>query len=556
MGRRKRLVIAVTASVAAALGAVALPTQPATADVAGWFATANFGSDPHIIGCTDPATNTNGYCLYTSQDMGQQYAYKPANHYPMRDTKAYFSPNGYSNWVDKGTVFTESMLDSWAGERTDCVSSGTERVAKAPDVAPNCRAYHLWAPSAIKDGNTYYLFVPDVSDTRNTGTPNIHTSSRIAVASSSSPFGPFTYLGTVDHSSGYMSDPDVAIDPIDGTRYLIWADGDNGNCGGLKSAKMNSNWRTIQPGTTQTLVINGIEVLGNCGGKGRPYLEGASIYKNLAAVSLPGVWTLIFAAKPTSTPTDCDANNAAPGTAQTDHEVIAWATSNNAQGPYTYQGIIMCGSTTEWTNQATIATIVANGLPMKIIIYHDSAANVKQRKLHAECLYYGSDHIGGVYRQAPSAQYGFNDCIASGPNGTYQYKGLWGQDPQYPTKAPIMSVDGGNGDVIAKRYAVGPWERYRFELVSGTNVYVIRALANGKLLCAPNSSTPIKPSCTSSNDVTARFIREATNHRSHFRLKSVQNNLYVSIAGNGRLYTSATGTSTAATFAPLSPTGG
>jgi len=550
----RRLVIGLTVTVAAAAGGAAVTGSVASTDMGGSFVTNNLGSDPHMIVCTDPSTGTSGYCLYTSQDMGQQYAYPTANYYPMRDTKVYFSTNGYNGWVDKGTALTESTLDSWAGRRTDCVASGSSKVAKAPDIAPNCRAYHLWAPSAVKDGNTYYLFVPDVSDTRDSGTPNVHTSSRISVSSSSSPFGPFTYQGTVDSSSGYMSDPDEAYDSLNNIRYLVWADGDFSNCGGFHSAKLNTDWRTIQSGTTQAITINGVGVLGNCGGTGRPYMEGASIYKNLSASSLPGLWTLVFAAKPSSVPNECTTANAGTGNANTDNEVIAWATAGTAQGPYTYQGIIMCGSTTEWTNQATIGTLVPNA--KKVIVYHDSPANVKQRKLHAECLYYGSGHIAAVYRQAPDAAYGFNDCMTSGLGGSWLYKGLWAQDPAFPTKAPIMSVDGGGaGEVIAKRYAVGPWERYKLENVGGST-YVIRALSNGQLLCTPNSTTPIHPNCTSSSDVTAQFTYEATNNYSHFRLRSLQNNLYIRIASNGRLYTTGSDSTNAAVFAPLSPTGG
>jgi hypothetical protein len=358
-----------------------------------------------------------------------------------------------------------------------------------------------------------------------------------------------------------MSDPHAVLDQTGDARYLFWADGDNDTCGGFKSAKLNGDWRTIQAGTTQSVVINGAEVLGSCdprgsaGPIGRPYMEGASVYKRLASSSGLPLWTMVFAAKPMDTPTECNDVNAIPDSAQSDNEVIAWASATSAQGPYTYQGIIMCGSTTEWTNQATITTVVVNGLAKKIIIYHDSPESIKQRKLHAECLYYGSGHIAGVYRQNPANPSGFNECIASSSTGTWLYKGLWGQDPQFPNKPPIMSPTNGNGDIMAQRYAVGPWERYKFELVSG-NTYVIRTRATGNLLCAPNSSTPIKAGCTSSSDVKAQFILESAGSWSHFRLKSVQNGNYVSIAGNGKLYTSAVDIGTAATFAPLSPTGG
>src|SRR5688572_29063548 len=160
MNRRRRLSIAgiAMATVAAVTATLALaPTSQA--DVAGpYFATQNLGSDPHMIPCTDGATA--GYCLYTSRDMGQSFAY-PGNFYPMEQTRAYFSTNGYSNWVDKGQVFHENTLEAAGWVPTN--------------------AYHLWAPSAVKSGNNYYLYVPNVSDVSNDSPPNISSSSRISV---------------------------------------------------------------------------------------------------------------------------------------------------------------------------------------------------------------------------------------------------------------------------------------------------------------------------------------------------------------------------------------
>lgn len=54
--------------------------------------------------------------------------------------------------------------------------------------------------------------------------------------------------------------------------------------------------------------INGVGVLGNCGGTGRPYLEGLSLHGFPFATGLtgvPGLYTLVFAAKPDHVPTEC-----------------------------------------------------------------------------------------------------------------------------------------------------------------------------------------------------------------------------------------------------------
>lgn len=128
-----------------------------------------------------------------------------------------------------------------------------------------------------------------------------------------------------------MSDPDVVIDGSN--RILVWADGDNSNCGGFSSALLESDMRTTVSRSVRSVIINGVGVLGNCGGKGRPYLEGASLYK------VNGTWRMFFAAKPTSVPPECASSVGGPNSA---NEVIAWATAGDPQGPYTYRGFDDC----------------------------------------------------------------------------------------------------------------------------------------------------------------------------------------------------------------------
>jgi len=167
------LALAATAAVVAAT----LNVPAASADVpAPYFASSANRADPHVITCTHPTTGVNGFCLYTSKDMGQSQAYPPANYYPMVETRVHWSPNGYSGWTDEGVAFHEDDI-SWV---------------------PN-DAKHQWAPAAVQSGSYYYLYVPNVACTAHTGSCNIHNSSRIAVARSTNPFGPFDYQGYVPH---------------------------------------------------------------------------------------------------------------------------------------------------------------------------------------------------------------------------------------------------------------------------------------------------------------------------------------------------------------------
>jgi hypothetical protein len=599
MRRSRRLAIAgfTTAAVAATLGAVVVNGPSASAQLFGTFVTANNSSDPHIINCTR-TDGVVGYCLYTSQDLGQDYAYAKANYYPMTETMVYFSTNGYSGWSAAQIAFKETQIP-WVPRRTgtgktandhdSCVGSGHAsggHMPFHPDFPGNCRAYHLWAPTAFKAAaNDYWLFVPDVTNTSyGPSAVDIHTSSRIAVARSSNPLAAqFTYNGFVTDSSGnvpgYMSDPDVVADGL--SRYLFWADGDYATCGGFKSGAFepSSGMTKVFTNTIKTVDITGLDHakagLGVCVKNRpgmpdhgqvvqRPYLEGASFYKEEFKPGKP--WTLIFPAKPGKDPAnlggadvipkECNSSNASPGSAQNANSVVAWASATQPQGPYTYEGVLMCGSLHEWTNQATV-TITPSPNKRLMMIYHDAADGSKNRKLQAECLYYGGGHLHGAYRQAldSSVPNGFSACV----NGTEDanYKALWAWDPQQPTKAPLLSVDGGGeGEIIAKRYAVGPWERFKFEVVA-TGTYVIRALSNGRLLCPPAdstlpvTSTPLRPRCTSSNDPRARFMFEQISGEPHFRLRAVWNNLWVGIAANGRAYISSTTTGDAAKFAQL-----
>jgi hypothetical protein len=445
--------------------------------------------------------------------MGQAFAY-PGNFYPMEETRAYFSTNGYNGWVDKGRVFHENTLE--VGQPNGFVPSNS---------------YHLWAPSVAKSGTSYYLYVPDVSDRSDSDEPppNISTSSRIAVAKSSTPFGPFTYQGTIDHSFGYMSDPDVLVNGS--TRLLLWADGDNSTCGGFQSALLDSDMMSILDRSRQFIGISGVGVLGDCdgaGGDSGPYMEGASVYFG------GGKWTIYFAAKPTSTPAECATSVGGLGTA---NEVIARATADFPQGPYTYKGIVMCGSADspgvggEWTNQATVQT-VSNG--RKIIVYHDSVGSVKERRLHAECLFIDTSGtiVGGVYRQALNAANGFDACMA-GTNASFW--GLHMDDPQSSTP-PIIRAPSDGTALTANRYAVGPWERYK-RVDLGNLTYAFQALSNNKYLCTPNTTTAISASCTSTSSTTAQWKMEAVG-TGGARIKSVAHNKYLSVAGNGNLYAS------------------
>ena len=539
--RRRFRATALSAAATAVVVVVAYLTVPtASANVGGpVYGPSRPGADPHIFRCTDPATpSVLGYCMVTSSDMGQQFTYPENcvetgtfcwNYYPMSRTFMYYSPTGLPNtWVDKGSVVDETDIP-W-------VPDGDSAVGEVGD------ALHQWAPSAHKWGNYYYLYVPNVPDI--SSEVALYTKGDIAVWRSESPFGPYEYRGHMSENGdfGYMSDPDVLVDGAN--RYLVWATGAPKNCGEFKTAVMTGH-KTIDPATIETLDINGLDVLGSCdpdgpiGPVGRPYVEGASLYK-FDDPQMPGPYTLVFPVKPDDTDGDGD-DDAPKECSGNTNSVIAYATSDTPDGSagpdriegYTYRGIIMCGSTTEWTNQATITKVDAfgNNAPY-VIAYHDSPASVKMRHIHAECLFAGGGMIAGVYRQPQDAQYGFNDCVG---DGAFAFSGMHVVDPEQSSKPTILTAPNAGADaVVLSKYAVGPWERFKlFERSDGT--WVIQSLANKKYLCSNATFTALKASCTSSSAFGARFNRFDFPDGG-FQLQSSDFDKYVSVHSDGQLF--------------------
>ncbi len=439
MGRKLRtLTLGLATILIAPLGAVGLTTTAAhvaSADqTVNYYATTSNGSDPDVEHCevTYYGMPTEGYCMYTSQDLGA------SGNYPMTNTEGYFSTDGV-NWTAEGTVFSESQY----------VSKGwTPSGAK-----------HLWAPSmALGNDGNYYLYVPDISNVSQQ-----HTSSYIGVSrSTSGPFGPFTPLAKVNIptslNSGYASDPDVLWDES-GTRYLVYANGDTSSptCGGISIATLDSSMTSID-GSPQQLSISGIGSLGNCGNTGHPYMEGASLYWTASwGAGLPGPYVLEFAAKPTSTPSGCN-SNAEPNTA---NEVIAYATANSPTGPYTYRGILMCGSGTEWTNQASLMPMTTqDGLHTALaMVYHDGPSGNHNRKLHAQCLTFGDGAFASTERPVNVSQGwmpDFGDCMAGYDAVT------WGLRYGGKMVSSVLNTSGdSNGQLVLNgSIAQGQWEGF------------------------------------------------------------------------------------------------
>jgi hypothetical protein len=430
-----------------------LTATPAVADtVEPTLIPARTSSDPEIQQCSDSATGWSGLCLFTSNDLG---THGPSFDwvYPMESTYLYTMDSGLdpslpSSWQDRGAIFTESQIP-WAGRYPD----GT-------------LPQHLWAPTHASFQGMHYLLVPEITDVT-----QVHTSSRIAIARSSSLFGGYTYLGAYD-IGGYASDPAIFFKPQQGREpapipFLVYADGDGDTCGGLTIAQLDYQNITAIAGSPQPIAINGLaENFGTsgpgCAGKGRPYLEGASLYHfgpDETGSATGSSYYLIFAVKPEG------------GFHGASQEVIAYATASSVWGPYTYQGIIMEGSSTEWTNQASIQKYGDHYL----FAYHDgtSANGLPARKVRGACLTFQRGLINKIERSTD----GFARCNAIQGTIALRSRGN-GQ--------VVVAGNFGAADLSASSGLIGGWEKFDVVPRNGGRL-ALRAHANGKFVSSNHS---------------------------------------------------------------------
>jgi hypothetical protein len=533
-----------------------------------------YTSDPFVMRCQD-RDYTHGYCLYTSQDLGVVSG--TGNSFQMHDTLGFFSTTGRpGTWQARGKVFDE------------------DRIPWVP-----ADANHQWAPGAFqtvgKGGNYTALLIPNVTnpstpDPNNPYGPNFRTSSKIALMESQGdPFSGFQYtaqLSVVQNGSvvdgGYMSDPEVFFDDAGiGQRYIVYADGDGTTCGGLKMGVLGGStvfdpaelvitgwptdastgtqleWATCKRQYPFDKDVNGTPIPT----LSRPYLEGASLYKfaswSPSLTGLPGPYTLVFPAKPLDTKVPPECAYIPRGEPGTDLSVIAWATSSTATGPYTYRGILMCGSSTEWTNQASIIDMTTNaGSPRLVLIYHDGErSNTARRRIHAECLYYyqGPTAGAGKFLVTKRTNNGFAECMSD----TNPYtSGLAPKQFFLGGNADVRRIvsarDNGGGPVTATQFEVSEYERLTFIDLGNNQVAVKFGVNGGRYLSAStNGGTPgTDPMIADRTAIGAwETFTKISNSDGSISLKASVNGKFVQVGTSGQLFANLT------TVSPFSWTG-
>lgn len=554
--RRRALGAALIGAVMFGTLAVALP---ASADnTQNYFAspgTVN-SSDPYVFRCNQ--YGYAGWCMVTSEDLGIapiKVGQPGENYYPMDRTLMRFSRDGLK-WSAPSVVSDETYMRTKSGYKV-------------------ANADHMWAPAVRRVGldsdnyGTQRLYVPGLTNANNKYSSRIFTTAWQSNPTNNPFYNPpgFSFLGGdpgVKEVTGapaglYMSDPDVFSDAVNwqtdtSKDYLLWADGDFGNCGGLSMRKMTSS-SSIQPFTdpvTAQVKVTGFPSNWNCTPAGsanpHPYFEGASLYNMsnfrwTSAEGKPTKYTMVFAVKPKTVPTECSSS---VGETNSNFEAIAYATASTVTGPYTYQGIIMCGSTTEWTNQAALMEVQgANGEWRLVLVHHDgkqtgNSTTPRNRQLHAECLYTVNGKFiktmraEGISTLSGSKQW----CLAnehiramkSVSNGKYvssktagltataTYIGPWEQfsmaqsgasDLRFNSRngSKWVSSDRNNGKIIADRTSAGAWEMFTPVKVSG-DIYRFKDSQGKYWQVQSDGSLKAGSTAPSATDTSYQFVVE------------------------------------------------
>jgi arabinoxylan arabinofuranohydrolase len=228
-----------------------------------------------------------------------------------------FSSEDLINWTDHGISFSSN------GDESDVPWS------KAPLYAPDC---------IYKDGK-YYLYFCQADNSE-------------GVATSTTPYGPFTNAVPVEGANGDAIDPAIFIDD-DGQAYYYWG---QFNCRG---ARLKPDMASIDPETLCTNLIN--EPL-------HGFHEGPSMRKR------NGIYYLVY--------TDISRGRAT---------CISYATSKSPLGPFVKGGVIIdntgCDPQT-WNNHGSIAEFNGNWY----IFYHRSSQSSNfSRRACIEPIHFNED---------------------------------------------------------------------------------------------------------------------------------------------------------------------
>jgi hypothetical protein len=140
-------------------------------------------------------------------------------------------------------------------------------------------------------------------------------------------------------------------------------------------------------------------------------------------------------------------------------------------GPWTYQGIMMCGSDSEWTNQATIEEVQdANGRPHLVLVYHDGVnTDSRNRKLRSECLLTDSHGKFLLTSRSPEGAASTAGapawCVTPGKTNIVALRSVGTNN--------FVSSPGGASQLRATGSYVGLWEQFGLNTGDQVNFYYL-----------------------------------------------------------------------------------
>ena len=242
-----------------------------------------------------------------------------------------FSSENLTDWTDHGVIVTQN---------------------KVPWVRPD--SYSMWAPDCVERNGKYYFYFPSA--------PKGGMGFGVGVAIADSPEGPFVCESEPIKGINGI-DPCVLL-ASDGNAYIFWG---NGRC-----AKLKDNMKELADDTPKEKVKWGereFEMYGvNCL-KGLPSRQAEGPF----AFEYNGNYYLTYPYVRENT------------------EVLGYAMSKNAMGPYEYKGLIMAEHENGcWTNHHSII----NYKGQWYLFYHHndfSPRDDKRRSVCIEKLYFNAD---------------------------------------------------------------------------------------------------------------------------------------------------------------------
>jgi hypothetical protein len=126
------------------------------------------------------------------------------------------------------------------------------------------------------------------------------------------------------------------------------------------------------------------------------------------------------------------------------------------------------------------------GVYRLVLFYHDGPGGQPNRKVHAECLYYGpNDMIGLATRSESWTDIGFStptfsSCMQNSNHVNDSTVALTLSGPGISTnpRKYVTAENGGGANLVYNRYAIGNWEQFHIAMYNNNQSFGWQSMAN------------------------------------------------------------------------------